>query len=107
MHRWVLCRKLRMKKHWPTGITSHSIYAVVGMPYTPGALAQQYIFGLKPPKILGICKHGINAVPSYFDMHGVATKCHSRIVATALSRGLETQNDRRHFDKLQTLNPKL
>ncbi len=33
-------------------ITSHSIYAVVGRLYTPGALAQQYIFGLKPPKNL-------------------------------------------------------
>jgi hypothetical protein len=57
---------------WPTGITSHSIYAVVGMQYPPGALAQHNNFGLKPPTILRICKHGINAVPSYFSQHGFA-----------------------------------
>ncbi len=38
--------------HWVEmrRITSHSIYAVVGMLHTPGALAQKYTVGLKPPK---------------------------------------------------------
>ncbi len=32
-------KEFRIKKRWFTRITSHSIYAVVGMPYTAGALA--------------------------------------------------------------------
>ncbi len=59
-----------MKKRWPTRITSHSIYAVVGMPHTTGALAQRYNFWAKAPEGSTHLQHGINAVPSYFYKHG-------------------------------------
>ncbi len=44
-------------------------------------------FGAQAPEDSTHSKHGINAVPSYFDIHGVALQCHSRIVATALLGG--------------------
>ncbi len=76
-----------MKNRWSTRITSHSIYAVDGMPHTTGALAQRYIFWAKAPEGSTHLQHGINAVPSYFYKHGFPPKCHSRIVATAFFGG--------------------
>ena len=54
-----------MKNLWPTGITSHSIYAVVGMQYPPGALAQNYMVGLSPRRFYAFANTAY-AVPGYF-----------------------------------------